>query len=83
MILLFLANHWTIICLEHVRQVFVRLKDAGLKINEKKCRFAVDEIVFLGFKIHNNSRGLSDDKIKVMKEFPVPKNVKEVQSALQ
>ncbi|GFT53702.1 transposon Tf2-9 polyprotein, partial [Nephila pilipes] len=40
----------------HLRQVFERLKEAGLIINSEKCRFALPEVIYLGHKI--NSSGI-------------------------
>jgi cleavage and polyadenylation specificity factor subunit 1 len=37
--------------LEHLREVFYRLRDAGLVINAEKCVFAETTIKFLGHKV--------------------------------
>ncbi len=37
--------------LEHLREVFSRLREAGLVINAEKCVFAATAVEFLGHKV--------------------------------
>ncbi|CAC5409993.1 unnamed protein product [Mytilus coruscus] len=39
--------------IEHLRDVFVKLRDAGLKLHPQKCSFAQREINYLGHKVSN------------------------------
>ena len=41
--------------LEHLREVFKRLREAGLKVHPGKCVFGSDSIDFLGHRISANS----------------------------
>ena len=66
--------------LERLDQVFSRLASAGLKLKSSKCNLLQREVVFLGHVI--SSAGLKPDmnKIKCIREWPVPKNVHDVRS---
>lgn len=64
----------------HVHQVFEVLQKHRLIAKKKKCSFFRKKLVFLGHTIANNSITPADDKLRAIKEWPVPTTVKEVQS---
>ena len=43
--------------IEHLSIVLSKLKEAGLKLNKKKCQFCIREVVFLGFIISEKGIG--------------------------
>lgn len=45
--------------LDHLREVFKRLRDAGLKLKLAKCQFASSKVVYLGFVV--SREGISPD----------------------
>ncbi len=51
----------------HVRKVLKRLRNAGLQINLKKCKFYVTRTKYLGFIISTNSIKVNPDKISIVK----------------
>ena len=63
-------------------QVFQRLRSAKLKLHPKKCRFALDSLVFLGFRISPDGIQIDDSKIKAVREYPIPKSVKHIRMFL-
>ena len=67
--------------LQHLRLVFDRLRNAGLKLRLEKCSFCLQEVTNLG---HISKDGIKPDpeKIKVVKEYPVPTSVKVVRQFL-
>ena len=65
-----------------LQEVFDRLNRAGLKLHPKKCTFAQSEINFLGHKINGEGVTVDEKKVEVVKKWPVPKNLKELQSFL-
>jgi len=68
--------------LECLRQVFFRLRSANLKFNSKKCPFLKKEIKYLGHVV--SERGFRDkEKISSVKDWPVPRTKKQVQSFLR
>ncbi|CAD0056184.1 unnamed protein product [Aureobasidium pullulans] len=65
-----------------VQQVLTKLQERRLKANPKKCEFHVKETEFLGFIIGVDGIRIDPAKITSIKEWPTPKNLKEVQSFL-
>ena len=68
--------------LANLQQVFERLKQAGLKLQPKKCQFLQHEVNFLGHIV--SSTGISPDPSKTLKvkEWPRPISVQETQQFL-
>ena len=66
-----------------LHEVLSRLQTAGLKLKAKpKCKFAFPECVFLGHSISKAGISPPSDRIELLKDYPVPKNRKELQRAL-
>ncbi|GFT82015.1 retrovirus-related Pol polyprotein from transposon 297 [Trichonephila clavipes] len=55
---------------------------AGLKVKPSKCKFAQEEVLFLGHRIGSGSRSPSDLKIKAIADFPRPTTKTHVRSFL-
>ena len=68
--------------LGHLEQVFQNLRAANLKIHPGKCRFAVQEIVYLAHRINSFGIKIDDSKYQAIETYPVPKNVKNVRAFL-
>ena len=66
----------------NLRNVFGRLKEAGLKLQPRKCGFCLPEVGFLGHIV--SAKGLSTDPSKTEKvaNWPVPSTKREVQQFL-
>lgn len=70
---------------EHVtllNEVFQRLKKHNLQANIKKCTFFAKSIEYLGFIIQSGGVKPNPVKIKVIRNFPLPKTRKNFQSFL-
>ncbi|GFT43392.1 retrovirus-related Pol polyprotein from transposon 297 [Trichonephila clavipes] len=67
---------------KHIDIVLGRLRKAGLKVKPSKCRFAQEEVLFLGHRIGSGSRSPSDLKIKAIADFPRPTTKTQVRSFL-
>lgn len=48
--------------------------------NFKKCTFCMERVVFLGFVVGANGVEVDEEKIKAIKEWPIPKSITEVRS---
>ncbi|UYV81480.1 hypothetical protein LAZ67_20001324, partial [Cordylochernes scorpioides] len=57
-------------------------RGAGLSLKPSKCRFAYQKLPILGHVVSENGVEPATDKIEAVKEFPIPKNVKQVRSFL-
>jgi hypothetical protein len=61
--------------LVHLEQVFNRLEKAGLKLSPEKCFFFKEELPFLGHVISKNGIQTDPEKLRTIKEFPIPKDL--------
>lgn len=62
--------------------VFKRLEKAGLKLKGTKCEFFQTQVNYLGHVVSQNGVETDPDKLKVLKDWPVPTCVKELRSFL-
>jgi hypothetical protein len=62
----------------HLRLVFEALRDANLYAKPKKCVFNKPEVEFCGHIVGSGVVKVLDQKVKVIRDWPVPKNVHEV-----
>ena len=63
---------------KNLSEVFERLRGAGLKFNPSKCKIFMREVTYLGHVINESSVATDPAKVKLVKEWPTPKNVIEV-----
>ena len=68
--------------LERLEKVLTRLAQQGLKIKREKCSFLRKEVSYLGYVVSSDGVSTDPDKISVVKNWPVPKTVKELRSFL-
>lgn len=66
----------------HVRKVLEKLQEAGLQVDIKKSEFSVKKTKFLGFIVSTDGLQMDPEKVAVIKDWKVPRSVKEVQSFL-
>ena len=68
--------------LDQLRDMFTRLRQAGLTVKLHKCRFGMNETEYLGHIVGNGVVKPCIDKVKAVNESPSPKTKKEVRSFL-
>ena len=68
--------------IDHIKQVFEALQQAGLKIKLKKCYFCFPNLKFLGHVVGRDGIKPDPGKIEKVKNYPEPKNLTELRSAL-
>ena len=66
--------------IEHLSLVFNALRIAGLKLKPSKCKFAESELLFLGHIISADGVTVNPEKIRAVRNFPVPKRRRDVKS---
>ena len=64
----------------NVHQVLSRLQERGFKLRPEKCRYMVDQIMYLGHTISAEGVAPSPEKVRALKSAPPPANVGELQS---
>ena len=60
--------------------VFIRLDQANLRLNPKKCTFCLPKVIFLGYVIDQYGQRPDPQKIKAIKEFPTPTTITGIKS---
>ena len=65
--------------LEHLNLLFKRLKEYGLIINPKKCKFGVSSIDFLGHHVNKDGILPLPSKVQAIRDFPRPSSIKGLQ----
>jgi hypothetical protein len=64
--------------LDRLQQVFDRFRQARLRIHPAKCRFSVSRVLFLGHEFSQYGVAISEEKIKIVKNYPRPSTTKAV-----
>ena len=68
--------------LEHLRKLFMRLREADLKLKEVKCNFLKKHIQYLGHIVSGKGITPMPEKLACIKDMPAPKTAKEVKQFL-
>ena len=63
----------------HVKEVLKHLHKAGLYAKAGKCEFHSELVEYLGYILSPSGLTISDDKIKIIQDWPEPKKVKDIQ----
>ena len=65
-----------------LRRVLHRIAAAGLKLHPDKCCFMRKELEFLGHRVGEEGISTLEEKVRAVKDWPVPANVRELKSFL-
>jgi hypothetical protein len=69
--------------LRDLQDVFHRLRQYKLRINQPKCRFACRAVKYLGHIVSPEGIHTDPDKVKAIQDIPSPRNIKHVITFLQ
>ena len=64
--------------LERLQQVFERFRGANLKLNAGKCHLIQEKVKFLGSIVSRDGIAPDPEKVRAIKEWPVPTDLKQV-----
>ena len=64
----------------YVKEVLKRLRKASLYAKAEKCEFHSESVEYLGYILSPSGLTMSDNKIKIIQDWPKPKKVKDIQS---
>ena len=67
---------------DNLKKVFTRIRQTGLRLKPKKCSFAQKKVEYLGHVVSEEGIYTDLKKQEVVANFPVPKDVKVLQSFL-
>ncbi|VUZ56485.1 unnamed protein product [Hymenolepis diminuta] len=65
-----------------LKAIFTRLREAGLKLNPKKCKFLQTAVTYLGHTISKEGVHTDPGKTSKIHEWPLPRNAEEVRRFL-
>ncbi len=65
---------------QHIKMILNRLREADLQMNIRKCKFNVEEIIFLEVIVSEQSLRMNSVKVKVIINWTTLINLKEIQS---
>jgi hypothetical protein len=68
--------------LKSLENVFLRLKEFGLKLNPAKCQLLKSKVKYLGHIVSAHGVEIDPDKVSDLKNMSAPKNVDELQRFL-
>jgi len=68
--------------LKNLRTVFLRLRNAGLRVNPKKCVLFTRSVKYLGHVVSSEGVTTDPEKIAAVKDWPVPHTKKQLRSFL-
>ncbi|XP_025270795.1 uncharacterized protein LOC112639849 [Camponotus floridanus] len=68
--------------LSNLREIFLRFRSAGLRINPKKCFLFGRKVKYLGHVVSGQGVAIDPEKISAVKDWPIPQNKKQVRSFL-
>jgi len=66
----------------HVHQVLATLEDAQLLVEPGKAKWHAQEVKYLGYCINPGKIGMGPEKVRAIRDWPRPQNVKDVRSVL-
>ena len=68
--------------IKHLENVFHLIRKSNMKLKLSKCEFLRRSVLYLGNIISEEGSRTDPSKIKVIKDYPIPPNVKELKSTL-
>ena len=64
---------------QHVKEVLKHLHKASLYAKVEKCKFHSESVEYLRYILSPSGLTMSDDKVKIIQDWPEPKKVKNIQ----
>ena len=64
--------------LKHIKTIFEKIRQHGLKLKLKKCAFFKEETEYLGFVISKDGVKPDPKKVEAIRDLPEPKSVREI-----
>ena len=68
--------------LQHLEEIFLRLRKFGLKMKREKCSFFKKHIQYLGHLVSEKGFELLPEKLESIRKMPAPRTAKEVKQFL-
>lgn len=66
--------------ISNLKEVLKRLRDAGMRLKQTKCKFMTPEVIYLGHKIDEEGIHPIHEKVQAIEKLARPTNMKELQA---
>ena len=64
---------------QHIKKILKHLYRDSLYAKEEKCKFHSESVEYLGYIFSHSSLIMSDNKVKIIQDWPEPKKIKDIQ----
>jgi len=64
---------------QHIKEVLKHLYKASIYVKVEKCKFHSELVEYLGYILSPSGLTMSNDKVKIIQDWPEPKKVKDIQ----
>ena len=68
--------------MENLGEVLRRLKETRLRLQQNKCQFMKDSVVYIGHRIDKDGLRPTEDKVRAIGDAPIPRRVSELKAYL-
>lgn len=68
--------------LQNLKQVFQRLRHAGLRLKPAKCHLLAQQVEYLGYVVTKHGISADPKKLEAIQSFPVPSDLRSLRSFL-
>ncbi|KAJ9547866.1 hypothetical protein OSB04_020409 [Centaurea solstitialis] len=66
--------------LQHLREIFILLREQKLYANPKKCHFLTTEVIFLGYLVSAQGIRMDNSKVQAITSWPIPTSLQDIRS---
>ena len=66
----------------HIKEVLKHLHKTSLYTKAEKCEFYSESVKYLGYILSSSGLTMSNDKVKIIQDWPESKKIKNIQSFL-
>ena len=69
--------------MDNLREVLKRLRETGLRLQQDKCQFMKDSVVYLGHQINKDGLHPTEEKVRAIQDAPIPRGISELKAYLE
>lgn len=67
---------------DSLKSVLDKLKEHNVELNDDKCKFSQNSVIFLGFRLSYGGYRITDEKMEAINNFKTPTSIEEIRSFL-
>ena len=70
------------LCLQATKQLLMTLGQLGYRVSAKKAQLCQSTVTYLGYKLHEGKRALSNQRVQAILQIPTPRTKKQIREFL-